>query len=227
MHLVSIENNSKMILFQGLLAEIPSIFIEFVLYDYLKNKSCSKELNQVLSGWIDYRFYMTYSDSCKIFIEHQLLELYLQNGNKLDADILYKYLISVDMDENLNSIIEWYFIFTIEIVIKNQKMSFFKGMRYVFGLLYASYFIDKLSKNNFDVKNIFDLNSILGEESISLKSATLKLQQYGIMLIKTDEQGNVLIGIDDEENEKLIESYKKLYNMFYEQQGMNPNSFSK
>lgn len=217
-HLFSVLNHKHNSVVRNVYAEIPSITVEFILYDYLKNldeKSSYKYSVDDLDKWVRWRFCMSYFSAIGVFVEYELVKLYRQNGNKIDGEILCRYFLTLNCSENLEKILQNYFLPVVKRIIKIGKLSYGSSFRYVIGILYSC----DLIKKDFKVESIFEIVQLLGKTNETLLNDIFELQNLGITLFKVDSTGKIRLTLTDDEKEELTRNYKYVHNAFFGPEG--------
>lgn len=182
--------------------EVSSITMEFLLYEFLKQKNSNKEaLNLILKRIDD-----TYQMAVRMMLENQLYLLYKQNNNLIDKNIITNYIKKNDLTEY-----SMFYQQCIDDIVQtkqndNENMIFKEIKSYILGVLYGAYFYNsyyKQDKNS--LKTLFVIIDELGTNDYTIDKCLQRLTK--IKFPGVYEEG---IDIDD----NLLELFQYNLNQF-------------
>lgn len=183
------------------LGETSSIAMEFLLQDYLFQKSDYDD-NEILAHKNN-RLLETYDDACSVLFENILLKLYKESNGCVTQELLFEYLNSIDKDSNLYNILSSRGEQYLNEIVNSGHLNFYIRQRYVIGTVLASYYHDKIKNNPENVSQLCYLIDILGHTDLLADVDLKALSNLEVPIFKNCE-----INIDETEVSKLSKIYK-------------------
>lgn len=222
MHKFTINGNKWGVLCK-LLAESPTLIMEFILYEFVKTLYEENKVDanffQDMKSFMEWRFLNIIGKAKELLLKSILIKIYKTNNN-LSQQIVFDYLNSLEEDHPYYNLIKK----GLPIILKNIKKNDYKDFpylydaRYVVGFLVACYYRDSLySSSNID--NLLIVCDIMGNSNDTLVDDIIILRNLGFTFFKDLSMQNEAIDkvIDTENIIKFDEDILNKFTVCYNQ----------
>ena len=186
------------------LSETPTITMEFLLSDYLKDKYPKEEVD----NFINLRLINIQNNCQRLLLENEIYKLYLKNNNYISYDLIVEYFANQPKDSLLYKLfgnIDFLNDNFKLLILNSDHLRYFKLPAYIIGALEASYLYKEICENPQSKEKLITLIHVLGNNDLSLDKDVNTLAKIGFPLITS---------VRKKDYEILKESFEYILNKF-------------